>query len=224
MNGASIHTPYKHGLLNDIVAVNLGAASRIEWLSEAVLIDACSGDGVSNGWSGTSSPEIIYYHAGLAKSKPTRVVLIDRDPIAIQQHRQKFGNLPNVTIIEGNYQSEYTAKMIGPINYKANVLLHIDPNHVNDVDLSAWLRWILPDSTLVLVTMGCNAHGIKRLPLEGDPHVRKSKSTGKEPNGDFAQPASGPRKATSGATKLSEAGVKHLGADCPISFRRFPAN
>jgi hypothetical protein len=164
--GSSAHTPYKHALLDDMVATSLGAASRIEWLSDNLLIDTCAGNGTSNAWSGTSSPEIICRRAERSQAKPTRVVLIDRDAATVDQLRQKFGLLSNVRIIHGDYQTEYTAGMIGKIYPKANVLLHIDPNHVDDVGLSPWLRRILPDSTLVLVTLGCNANGIKRLPLD----------------------------------------------------------
>lgn len=42
--------------------------------------------------------------------------------------------------------------------------MHIDPNHVDNVELSPFLRRRLPPLTTNLVTLGCNANGIKRLP------------------------------------------------------------
>jgi hypothetical protein len=166
--GSSERSPIKHGLLDKTAGKLVASVEFIPWLKGTVLIDTCGGDGVSNAFSGTSSPEILCFHGQYAGQKPIEVILIEINPASVDQLRVKFGGYKNVRIIQGDYTSREVAEEIslGLIGPDISVLLHIDPNHADHVKLSMAMRRILPPSTLILTTFGCNAHGIKRLPEE----------------------------------------------------------
>ena len=162
-------TPYKHALLNALLGKILGASSRLSWLSDNLLIDACAGDGRSNAWSGTSSPLLFCHHANLAK-KPTRCVMIEKSNYEWMILESLIGEIDIrkiVQVLHGDYRSREIAQQIGRCRPFTNCFLHIDPNHANDVGKIEHLyNNVLSEYLLMLVTLGCNASGIKRLPLE----------------------------------------------------------
>lgn len=171
--GASAErTPYKHALLNALLGKILGASSRLGWLTDNLLIDACAGDGTENAWSGTSSPLLFCHHAGLCR-KPTRCIMIEKSVYEWMNlggliDRLKEWHLApeNTQVLLGDYRSDEIAHAIGCCSPSTNCFLHIDPNHANDVGKIESLQAILSEYLLMLVTLGCNASGIKRLPVE----------------------------------------------------------
>lgn len=161
-------TPLKHGLLNMLLGKILGASSRLSWLTNNLLIDTCGGDGCSNAWSGTSSPILFCHHASLCK-KPTRCIIVEKSDHEFSKLAALMDIIDTKKIVEvlhGDYRSEEIARAIGRCSPSTNCFLHIDPNHANDVGKIEHLYSNLSEYVLMLVTLGCNASGIKRLPVE----------------------------------------------------------
>jgi hypothetical protein len=168
--GASAErTPYKHALLNAILGKILGASSCLPWLTDNLLIDACAGDGSANIWSERSSPLLFLHHANLCK-KPTRVVMIEKTPyeyMKLKKLMEEMDTKKIVQVLHGDYRLEEIARAMGCCHRSTNCFLHIDPNNVNDVGSVEHLyRHALSEYLLMLVTLGCNASGVKRLPLK----------------------------------------------------------
>jgi len=163
--GGSLHTPYKHALHDKILGKQIGAATRLPWIEEILYIDACAGSYTANAFSGTSSPQILMKHLAYPFGKPMRCYLIDKNTASVDQLRQHITD-PRVTILHGDYRSAEIARIIGPSRDGTVAYIYIDPNHADDVEISSHLRAISPEHTIKLITFGCNASGIKRLPTE----------------------------------------------------------
>jgi hypothetical protein len=163
--GASLRTPYKHALYSGCLGKCIAASSRLSWIEDNLCIEGCAGGGVSNAFSGTSSPEILLKHISYPLAKPTRAYLIERNVASVDHLRQNMV-YAEIKILHGDYRSPGIARQIGPSGKGTSAFLYIDPNHADDVELSPSLRAILPIYTLMLITLGCNANGIKRLPTE----------------------------------------------------------
>jgi hypothetical protein len=68
-----------------------------------------------------------------------------------------------IELVHGDYCSEEVARKIGKPS-DAVVFINIDPNSVNSVELSSWLRANLKGALVNwMISMGCNAGGVKML-------------------------------------------------------------
>jgi hypothetical protein len=180
VGSSALHTPIKHRFLDIIVGQIVGAAStpRLNWIDTFLTIDCCAGNGDASIHSWTSSPEILYKHLDWASRHDLKAtgIFIEKHSHTVEMLRRnmllfpKYGELfpnpipPDIIVIHGDYRSSEVAKQIGPVSKKTAVFLHIDPNNVHGVQLSKELRAVLPIYTTMLVTLGCNAGGVKRLP------------------------------------------------------------
>jgi len=174
------HTPIKHALLKMVSGQIAGAASKIDRFNELLVIDACAGSGNASIHSGTSSPEILCGHLDWASSHglKARGYFVEKHDRTVELLARNIGSFsrdnelfpkddlkqPIIEIFHGDYRSPGLAMRIGPRKLGVTGFLHIDPNHANDVELSGELLAALPTDTTMLVTLGCNANGIKRLP------------------------------------------------------------
>jgi hypothetical protein len=165
VGSSATHTPIKHALYNRSLGRIVGAASQMGL--KVTVIDACSGDGQDTLFSGTCSPSIALKHLQWAQKHgmTTAGYLVERDANTVSLLRQRIAD-GLVTIIHGDYRAVDVADVIGPMDSDTTAFLYIDPNHANDVELSPHLRALLPELTTMLITLGCNANGIKRLPCE----------------------------------------------------------
>lgn len=171
-------TNFKHTALNRFSGQVAGAASCMAWVNKVIFIDACAGDGHRSAYSGTSSSEIFAKHLCWLKRKGcyAKGYLIEanghtfmRLEAAMSALAQEAGceQLPEIlTLIRGDYRSAQVAAQIDLPTEQTVTFLHIDPNHVDDVELSEYLRARLSPMTTGMVTLGCNANGIKRMPWE----------------------------------------------------------
>jgi hypothetical protein len=173
------HTPIKHALLKICSGMVAGAASKIPWLDEFMAIDCCAGSAAASIHSGKSSPEILCEDLNWASLHGLKATgyFIEKHPHTVGLLRknmaffEKYGDLfpsaiqPVKTIIHGDYRSADVARQIKPIGPRTAGILHIDPNTVHGVELSEEFRKVLmPGYITTLVTLGCNAGGLKMLP------------------------------------------------------------
>jgi hypothetical protein len=164
--GNSYRTAYKHRLLNKLVGREVGIVSlpRFKALSYTVY-DLCAGNGDPAEHSSTSSPEIIINHLswlndrGMARP---RAIFVERDKACCEQLQAKYRKNSFVEI------KNCDARKIEPIESRHRFynFVYADPNHVHDWPFSDEFISQLPQNTTLLLTMGCNVGGIKRLPVE----------------------------------------------------------
>jgi hypothetical protein len=171
-------TKFKHTALNKFSGQVAGAASCMGRVDKVIFIDACAGDGHRSVYSGTSSAEIFAKHLCWLKARGCRAkaYLIEanhhtfmRLEAAMSALAQEAGfeQLPEIlTLIRGDYRSAQVAAQIDLPTEQTVTFLHIDPNHVDDVELSESLRTRLSLLTTWMVSLGCNANGTKRMPWE----------------------------------------------------------
>jgi len=188
--GASQHSPIKHALYRILGGQCIGAASKIDKFKKTLLVEACAGDGNPNEYSGTSSPEISYrlVKGSLKLRQDIRCLLIEKREYTAEQLVQNLCRqwddgyllrqegeiwirdeaLKYIEVIPGDYRSEAVADRIAKLIMpdETTVFLYIDPNKASDVELSEWLKVVLPWATTMLITLGCNVGGSKRLPIE----------------------------------------------------------
>jgi hypothetical protein len=163
--GRSDKTPFKHAILNAILGKMVGVIPYQQWLeNNIVMLDLCAGDG-KNGDHGHCSPSIMLKHAIYAeKSGIIPVVLF------VEKDESTFSRLIT-NINPGDYSfkvilvHENASNVKAPNRPKENRFIHIDPNHAaNMPSCEAWGE-MMNERTFLLMTLGCNAGGLKRLPL-----------------------------------------------------------
>jgi hypothetical protein len=172
--GESERSRFKHHLLEKIVGKTTGVASRLD-VTNTVFIDACAGDGLPNSFSGISSPAIfaknIRYLATAGK-KPVHGYFIESSratfnqlKFSLQRIEDSLGFpdlLDHVSLLKADYRAAETAALLTELTSNSVCFLYVDPNHVNDVELSKELLGQLPALTTFFVTLGCNVGGLKR--------------------------------------------------------------
>ena len=168
------HTACKHTALHKFSGQIAGAGSRLPGVSNVVFIDACTGDGKANPFSLTSSPEIFAYHMKwlhqqgmnarcyLLESNQCIFVELEKSVTLIAQNLGWPELLQYFVLIRGDYRSPEIVSQLIDLTDQSVVFLYIDPNSVQQVELSHELRAQLPALTTWLVTLGCNVTGIKR--------------------------------------------------------------
>jgi hypothetical protein len=175
--GASLdRTVIKHKFLRKVSGAVTGAGTMLPGTDQIIFIDGCAGDGKRNEFSGTSSPEIFatHLHWLYKRGFPGKGYLIESDKEIFRELENSipsiaqqigFPELPaHLTLINDDYRSADVANKIGLIAPNAVCFLYIDPNNVDRVELSPELCALLPKLTSWMVTLGCNASGVKRSP------------------------------------------------------------
>ncbi len=160
--GNSNRTLGKHTLLNRVLGREVGimVRGRPSFISpEYTMLDLCAGDGRDSS-SGTCSPKILEKHYRFLKQRglQAQMVLVEKNRNAYDELLKR--KLPGVHICE-----DATKISSYPVHRNGAVFVHADPNHVEDWPISAQFLRDMPRCTTLLVTLGCNVGGIKRLPI-----------------------------------------------------------
>jgi hypothetical protein len=169
------HTIFKHDLLNKLSGQFAGAASYLPH-DKIVFIDATAGDGMDSEFSGRSSPGIFSKHLKylvterrcnalaylIEVHQPTFLSLeLAIDEIAAKLEFRHLNR--HVVLTNSDFRSPHvTAKLA--LTDQSIAFLYIDPNNAGQVELPEAMRAKLPPRTTYLVTLGCNASGVKRAP------------------------------------------------------------
>jgi hypothetical protein len=171
--GASHRTPFKHWLLDGLLAKTACAAACMSRIKDFNIVDCCAGDGHPNAFSGFSSPQIVaryVQHASelaIKRSRDFRVraFLIEREPHICTILRTNIDH-PLCKVVNGSYLSPNVIEQFACNRFDAACFLNIDPNHVNELQFPHALQNVLPKLTTFLTSLGCNAGGLKRLSFE----------------------------------------------------------
>jgi hypothetical protein len=164
--GQSNRTLGKHILLHKMLGREVGmmAKCRPNFISNQYLIvDLCAGDGKPSHQSEKCSPEIAQKHLAWLKGNSRAgcaLLLVEKDAYTFstlsgQGYAATLLNI-DASTLDGI-----------PVDHdpRAAIFIHADPNHVNDWPLSDRFVENLPQYTTMLITLGCNVGGLKRLPL-----------------------------------------------------------
>jgi len=180
--GRSWRTPAKHGLMNDIVGREVGAANSIDKITRLRWDDLTAGDGVVSDdlvWRENCSPGILAHHGRKAK-KPLRITLFEIKPATYDRLLSNlseqlprlgyeranggwcYGGLVELRSVLGNGAE---VRLDG-IRRSDAVLVSNDPNAITDwamrpgfpAEVDGRTPWFRNVST-----MGCNPAGLKRL-------------------------------------------------------------
>ena len=159
--GSSNRTYGKHSLLRKLIGRETGIITyaKPDFLSgDYTVLDLCAGNGIATDFSFTSSPEIIrYYTKNMLK---TNVFLYEKDVYTFYELQKRY---PDISYHQNAYElTELPIK----VHDRSSVFIHCDPNLITDWALNEKLLQNSPDFTTMLITLGCNVGGLKRLPIE----------------------------------------------------------
>lgn len=166
--GKSSRTPYKHWLYRSMLGKMIGAAStgKSPCNGTIKILDMCAGDGVeTNGDTLGSSPAITCHHVNSIFPNSHRVqrsaFLYEREVLTFEKLNNRFGGKSNITL--RNLDSKgVTTETIG-VNPGDGVFIYADPNSVSTLPVTKELIDSFTDTTLFLMTLGCNVGGVKRI-------------------------------------------------------------
>ena len=166
--GKSSRTPYKHWLYRSMLGKMIGAAStgKSPCNGTIKILDMCAGDGVeTNGDTLGSSPAITCHHVNSIFPNSHRVqrsaFLYEREVLTFEKLNNRFGGKNNITL--RNLDSKgVTTETIG-VNPGDGVFIYADPNSVSTLPVTKELIDSFTDTTLFLMTLGCNVGGVKRI-------------------------------------------------------------
>jgi len=158
-------TPYKHFLLDSLLGKVNGALSKPSCFAGGPLIcvDLCAGDGVQTD-NFRCSPKIMAKHVGhdVGKKNNATLTLIERDAASFELLRQNMDVEPWLKLVNGDARNY----RLPELSTNQAAFVHCDPNNAHQTPLSSEFVSGFSRCTTYLVTLGCNASGIKRLPLE----------------------------------------------------------
>jgi len=170
--GASDRTRGKHALLDHLLARETGimcnpkSRQRLSFATpHYTMIDLTAGDGLPTEYSEETSPMILCRYANQLRATgiPVDVFLIEKDAATYDRLEGRSGLRAHTIFADARI-----LETLEPIRAKSLVFIHADPNHVEDWPISDGLlrdansgKWFVT----MLVTMGCNVGGLKRLPV-----------------------------------------------------------
>lgn len=167
--GKSSRTPFKHWLYNAMLGQTIGAAATGRAFSAraVLIIDLCAGDGEDTYGECSSSPSIALKHTtsklpGMGCFR--EAVLYEREALTFSRLAEKFGDKPTLRLIHGD--SKGVTLKDHKIFPKGTVFVYADPNSVKTLPVTEELIASFTETTLFLMTLGCNVSGTKRLKME----------------------------------------------------------
>jgi hypothetical protein len=166
--GKSSRTPVKHYILNGELGRQVGVLGlnkgKVPAKLPILIVDLCAGDG--NEDSGNSSPGIMFKHANYKGiGGQAKIILYEKNSYVYEQLKANCqGKFHNIEL-RNKDSMDFT---LDDENLESNqaVFIHIDPNNVNQLPLTQALVDSFTPTTSMLITMGCNVGGLKRLGLE----------------------------------------------------------
>jgi hypothetical protein len=164
--GTSDRTLGKHVLLNKLLGREVGMLLyKPKFInSRYIMVDMCAGDGKKTYQSAECSPSIMTKHFSFLKRHNTT---IDAELILVEKDRNTFDILSSCGYPATLHHCDAGTMACPPARYDeySAAFIHIDPNHVNDWPLSDDFARNLPKYSTMLITLGCNVGGLKRLPM-----------------------------------------------------------
>lgn len=168
--GHSARTPLKHFILNVLLGREAGAfisapdkipARADPWL----IVDLCAGDGVNVPGDHESSHSVIHRHADFARSKGVNV-----HTVFIEKNEATLKTLVTEAWHRGDEVSDFLHAdardyVVRPRFRDQAIFINADPNSMADLPLTDTFLGSLTPTTSMVVTMGCNVGGLKRIPL-----------------------------------------------------------
>jgi hypothetical protein len=160
--GNSERTYGKHALLNKILGREAGIMSLKRpgfIMKQYTIVDMCAGDGLPTYISEMSSPQIIYKHKIFMERHGLypKVFLFEKNKntfdILCNNYANASFNLDSNTL---KYLPNH------PLDLSA-AFIHADPNLISDWPINPELLLNVPKYTTMLITLGCNVGGLKRL-------------------------------------------------------------
>lgn len=171
--GASERSIKKHKLLDKLVGKVAAVATTPKYRIQSgnnrlVFFDLTAGDGSPNPYSRTSSPAIFLKHADWVRvhgnGLAIRCVFVERDRTTFERLQCMVGDRPDVELVHGDASQP---GMLPRVQANSSVFIFVDGNSVNQNPDLQLLRQ-MPKHTVLISTLGCNAHGIRRI-LPQDP-------------------------------------------------------
>lgn len=166
--GRSSRTPFKHWILKTILGRINGSLSTNSDKVPANpdpfhILDLCAGDGLSTDLH-DCSPKIINSHVKWAKDRgmKVRATYIEKGTSTFVQLMANCSGYHNAEFIN----ADATTVSIVPTCPNQAIFVNADPNTIRDWPVSESLIESLTPTTTLLITMGCNVGGLKRLPLD----------------------------------------------------------
>jgi len=159
------HTWYKHFLLDSLLGKVNGVLTKPSSYATGPLfcVDLCAGDGVETE-EFRCSPKIMSKHVNhsFGRRNNARLALIERDPSSFELLRQSMDGVDNTHLLNGDAR-KYRLPLLQPTQA---CFVHCDPNNAHQTPLTNEFVAGFSRCTMYLATLGCNAGGIKRLPLK----------------------------------------------------------
>lgn len=159
-------TGTKHFLLNSLLGKFNGSLSTGNTIADKpfLCVDLCAGDGLPTEDSKTASPLIFEKHCKhkTGRDNGAKLVLIERNKASYDLLAQSVGRYEWLTMMNTDARS-FRLPTLKPMQA---VFVHCDPNNVHQTPLTESFVSTFTKCTTYLVTLGCNAGGIKRLPLD----------------------------------------------------------
>lgn len=131
-------------------------------------MDMCAGDGADINGERTSSPSIIRHHLSTPMSGRQTVyrrgIFFEKDQATCKRLSERHGDCPLMTI----YHDDARNMPLSTVHGRGNdgILIYADPNNIDQLPITAELMSGLSSTTLMLITLGCNVGGLKRIPFE----------------------------------------------------------
>lgn len=149
----------------------IGAASSGKAMCNGTILvlDMCAGDGVeSEGERLSTSPAIAYHHMTSVFPNSHKLnrtcYLYERELLTFEKLESKFGQKREMIL--NNADSKGVT--LRDIEAKPDdcVFVYADPNSISTLPITEDLVDSFTDTTLFLMTLGCNVGGVKRLPID----------------------------------------------------------
>lgn len=167
--GRSSRTPVKHYLLDKAIGKVAGVLSvdsssvpcSASYLNPMICVDLCGGDGLQTD-DNDASPMIMYKHCEWLCRRGKRATLhvIEKAPNTFECLRANCEYMSkSITTLEMGDAKNYR---LPELRNDQAAFIHCDPNTVNHIPLSREFVSGFNRYTTYLVTLGCNAGGLKR--------------------------------------------------------------
>jgi hypothetical protein len=166
--GTSHRTPIKHRILDIVLGKIAGTApvSRTPCTSNLKVVDMCAGDGQASAESGQSSPALIDKHINHGKlDVRSQACLYEKQAKTFELLREGYGGKTRIELRNEDSSGIVFADFLDSPDDP--LFIYADPNSLSQLPLTQqMIEAQLPKFTTVVITMGCNVGGLKRLPKE----------------------------------------------------------
>lgn len=170
--GVSSRTPYKHWLYRSMLGKMVGAAAtgKTPCGDTIKVIDLCAGDGAQTGDDPmSSSPAIADRHMTSKFPMSHRLrnrtaYLFERETTTFARLQERFGGRSHMVL----HHTDSKGITLRDINAQRGqgVFVYADPNSISTLPVTEDLIGSFTDTTLFLMTLGCNVAGVKRIAVE----------------------------------------------------------